>query len=129
MLKSDQSDVTAWMNRANQDFELAQRGETDLSASATYLYSQAAEKALKALYLYLNKSLAPKTQDLSGLLNLVSNLERPSKEHDAADNLNHWNVDGRYPTQAYLSVTESEALEAREYASVLLEFVKSKLQE
>jgi len=38
------------MNRAEEDFRLAQRGEADLFASAAYQYCQAAEKALKAFF-------------------------------------------------------------------------------
>jgi len=129
MSTPDHSDVAAWMKRAEEDFQLAQRGEADLFASAAYQYCQAAEKALKALHLHLEKGLAPRMHDLSALLDLVSDLERPSVEHDAADNLNHWNVDGRYPTQAHPTVTASDALEAGEYARVLLEFVKAQLEE
>jgi len=64
--------VNYWLEYAQNDFETAEAMYK--AARYTYvlfMYQQAIEKILKALYLQYNKTEAPKTHSLNHLLNLL----------------------------------------------------------
>ena len=68
-----------------------------------YLSQQAAEKALKGLYIFLQlPGGVPKTHDLSMLLNQMRNTAAIGDDiYDASDRLTPFATAGRYPSEIY----------------------------
>lgn len=92
-----------------------------------YHCQQCAEKALKALYIYLGiPGGIPKTHDLSLLLDQMSGrVEITDAYYDMADQLTPYGTAARYPTNLYFD--EHNAKRAIDAAGELLAWVKGQI--
>jgi HEPN domain-containing protein len=121
--------VQDWLQRAHPDIRLekvALRTRGVLPEDACYHAQQCAEKALKALLLYLDSSF-PKTHAIEVLLDLLKTkgLSIPSGV-DEAFGLSQYGVQVRYPGE-WEPVTKSEAVQALEQAAMVLVWVDGQI--
>ena len=94
-----------------------------------YQCQQCAEKALKALYIFLKiPGGVPKTHDLSMLLDQMHNsVDIADSYFDLADRLTPFGTAARYPSNMYFD--EYNTGKAIEAAGTILNWVKQQLQE
>ncbi|MBR2700412.1 MAG: HEPN domain-containing protein [Clostridia bacterium] len=92
-----------------------------------YQCQQCAEKALKALYIYLSiPGGIPRTHDLSLLLDQMRNTVRISDDYyDLADRLTPYGIAARYPGNIQFS--EYSARKAIEAAEAILDWVQTQI--
>jgi HEPN domain-containing protein len=113
----------AWLRKAEKDLRAAeinlQQGLYDVSA---FLSHQAAEKALKAVYIQKFKALW-KTHDLVGL---AVKIDIKNGVMEACEELNVHYIETRYPTET--RYTKSIAEEAVENAKEVLAWVRKELK-
>lgn len=115
-------EVKRWVEKAVKDLSDA---EFNLSGKrfevAAFLSHQAAEKALKALYILRFKRLW-KTHDLVGILTEVKGNKALLK---LCEDLNRHYIETRYPTET--EYTEKIASDAIKKARKVVEWVKGKI--
>ncbi|MBS3056544.1 MAG: HEPN domain-containing protein [Candidatus Aenigmarchaeota archaeon] len=116
-------EVKKWLKKAEKDLLAAKINlQQELYDVSSFLSHQAAEKALKALYILKFKRLW-KTHDLVGLL-VKLNSEEDLLE--ICDELNRHYIDTRYPSEA--EYTETVAEDAIKNSKKVVEWVKKKLE-
>ncbi len=98
-------EVKKWMEQANADLNAAKK---NLKIKIYYLSvqcsHQAAEKALKALFIDINNEMPEKTHDL---IKLGKNVEIPQNHYEALYELNPEWIPSRYPDASTLSPVKS----------------------
>ncbi len=117
--------VRTWLRYAREDLEgadaaLARSGA--IPRHACFLAQQAAEKALKAVLVFL-KIDVPRRHDLDGIRNLIPPDWRVTREHPLLGELTDWAVDARYPDDL-TDPTEVDARAAVEQARAVWESVR-----
>lgn len=122
---SEANDPRAWVDKAEEDFELARvalRRKIPLTTGACFHAQQCAEKYMKALLVFKGADF-PKTHDLLMLNNLCANvgifLEVDSK---LLNTLSDYAVRMRYPGAV---PTTEDAKEALEIAKSVRSFAKT----
>jgi HEPN domain-containing protein len=93
-----ESPAWRWLRLAQEDLAAARailRSEGVAPRIACFLSQQAAEKALKAGLIAMNRQF-PKIHGLTRLLALYPNTVRPELKDDDLDLLDPWIIDGRY---------------------------------
>lgn len=99
-MANSRSDARKWLDKAGEDLQAADRllSPPPLPNTACFHAQQAAEKALKAVAVYLGAQDIPKTHDLLKLADLIRSLDGqvPFVKEDFA-RLQPYAVDGRYP--------------------------------
>lgn len=116
-----ESEVKAWLDQAEKDLELAKydlKGE--YYEDACFHSQQAAEKALKAVYIKKFKDLL-KIHDVKLLAQKVS---APPEIIEIGDQLNPFYTITRYPDIEEPTVTEEDTKDAIKKAERVLEWVK-----
>lgn len=121
----------AWLQRAQSDLALAQAAlETPnvLREDACFHMQQCAEKALKALLLYLAIDF-PRTHAIEALLDLLQDagVEIPENINESFF-LSQYAVETRYPGE-WQPVTDEESQTALEMASQVLSWVETTIDE
>lgn len=125
------SDAATWLDFANYDLKTARWNfEGKIYTSVCYASQQAAEKALKALLLFVGKAV-PKVHSLDRLLSELrkAKIETSDIEKDALE-LDKYYISTRYPGQyggPEGLYSENDAQLAIDSASQLLEFVEKKI--
>lgn len=115
-------EVSGWMDKSKRDFSTAETNLREGIYDASAFYSQqAAEKALKALYIRNNKRLW-KIHDLT---ELGKNLGAPGDIIIVCESLSQHCIATRYPTDARYEKVDAE--EAVEQAKTVIEWVKKEL--
>jgi len=121
--------IQGWLERAQSDLQLGKVAlkTTDvLPEDACFHAQQCAEKALKALLLYLDIDF-PKTHTIEVLLDLLKTKEIQIPENvDESFELSQYAVQTRYPGE-WEPVTKAEAVGALERAALVLIWVKSQI--
>jgi HEPN domain-containing protein len=117
-----------WFYKANSDLESAKvLMNNNLLDTAIYHTQQSAEKALKGFLVFHNQAIQ-RTHDLVILLDLCKNFDNAFEElRLQAITLNEFDTAFRYPN-ADLNPERSEVQTAINYAEVIFEFVKQKVQ-
>lgn len=97
----DDSEVSAWLEKADRDLQMAAMAadaDSPLWDQACFHSQQAAEKSLKALFVALDRSV-PRTHDLVRLVDSISN-EFPELDGfaESAALLTQHGVAPRYPS-------------------------------
>lgn len=123
-----EQDVRAWLNFAGMDYEAANilySHHPKPCEIICYHCQQAAEKAIKALYIFFDiPGGIPRKHDLSFLLNQIENKTEISKElRHYADALNVYGVVSRYPNE--IQIDDERTKQALTYAGFLLQWAKS----
>jgi HEPN domain-containing protein len=106
-----------WLRYAREDLEAAEAIVNQAYASprhACWLAQQAAEKALKAILIFLQVDF-PRTHDLDRLVRLIPGGWRVTAEHPDLADLTEWAVEARYPGH-WPEATEADALAAAQHA-------------
>lgn len=94
---------------------------------ACYLAQQSAEKALKALLIFLNIDF-PLVHDLDRLRDLLPLDSSARRDHPDLGRLTGWAVEARYPDD-WPEATAEDAWQAAEQAEALLAAVRQDLAE
>lgn len=116
-------EVEKWIKKSGEDLNDAKFNlEGKRFETAAFLAHQAAEKALKALYILKFKRLW-KTHDLVGLLTKLKGDENLLK---ACDELNRHYIDTRYPTEA--EYNEEIVKNALKKAEEVVKWVKKRIE-
>jgi HEPN domain-containing protein len=112
-MSTEDSEVRQWLDYASEDLAYGKLGQADLPRAAAWSFQQSSEKALKALWLKINREV-PRTHDVAFLLSELSEtFEVPEEIQDAILQLAQITPAVRYPSDDQTSVT---AEEAKEYA-------------
>ena len=122
-----QATTTEWLNRARGDVRVAEAAaDTRPPALATlcYLCQQAAEKALKAVLVYLQIDY-PLSHDLDAVRDLIPGDWLVKLEYPELKWLARWAIEGRYPGN---DPTAAEAQNALEVARGILASVERDLR-
>jgi HEPN domain-containing protein len=125
------ADVTlAWLQRARSDLQLARaamRARGVMPEDACFHAQQCAEKALKALLLYLEIPF-PKTHAIDVLLDLLKTrgISIPNNVDETFE-LSEYAVQTRYPGE-WEPVNKAEARRAVEQAALVLAWVEAQLE-
>ena len=109
-----------WFSYAETDLKAASRLGTDFRAITCFHCQQGAEKYIKGLLLCLQVDFR-KTHDLFYLLELLP-LDMPDDIFEAADYLNEYAVETRYPGD-YDEISIDEVVRAINYAKLVQVFV------
>ncbi len=124
-------DVKRWMDYAKNDLKVAVHLYETFHPKPLeiicYHCQQAAEKAIKAVYISLRlPGGIPRKHDLSFLLEQMKN-QAPVSESmlDHADDLNTYSVIVRYPNE--IQIDERKALLSIQYAEEILKWAKSNI--
>jgi HEPN domain-containing protein len=122
------SEVRRWLRYAQEDLRtaealLAQKGIPP--RHICWLAQQAAEKALKAILVFLQVDF-PKIHDLDALRNLLPDGWKVKSEHSDLADLSEWAVEARYPGD-WPEADEAEAISAVERARAILKSVSDDL--
>ena len=133
MQPEDLQDGTEWLSLAEEDILLGQRAIDDvpvLGGGAVFHAQQAAEKALKSFLIAHGQSLV-KTHELVALLRACLTIEPDFVHHlNAAQTLTPYISRFRYPLLGTpLRPSETEAREAIQLATELVDFVRDQLQQ
>lgn len=116
-------EANKWMKKAEKDILAAEINfQQKLYDVSAFLSHQAAEKALKSLYIRKIKRLW-KTHDLVGLL---VELESNSELLEICDSLNRHYIDTRYPSE--VKYTRRMAIIALENSKKVVEWAKKNLK-
>lgn len=116
-------EANEWMKKSEKDIVAAEINlQQKLYDVSAFLSHQAAEKALKALYILKFRRLW-KTHDLVGLL---AELESRSELLEICDELNRHYIDTRYPSE--VKYTGKMAKDALENAKKVVEWAKKNLK-
>jgi HEPN domain-containing protein len=116
-------EVKEWVKKAEKDLDDAKFNlDNDRLEVAAFLSHQAAEKALKALYILKFKRLW-KIHDLK---ELASKLKAPKRIIVIGDSLNPHYIQTRYPVE--IVYTKEMAKEALENSKKVVEWIKRKLR-
>ena len=101
-------EYSLWYAMAEEDYKVAEYLSTHYYPTPyniiCYHCQQAAEKAIKAIYIFLQPQQSiPKVHDLSFLLEQMKNMVRiPDSIYDAADSLTPFGIAARYPNELAL---------------------------
>lgn len=126
-------EVRKWYEMAAMDLGVAKHLNTNYYPKPLeiicYHCQQAAEKAIKALVIYLGgEGGIPKLHDLSFLLNQIKNrVSIEEKFYDYADVLTPYGVAVRYPNELFLE--ERHVKEAVQFADEIFQWVTEILLE
>jgi HEPN domain-containing protein len=88
-----------WLRFAHEDLRAAEtllQGSDSIPRHVCWLAQQAAEKALKAVLVFLQIDF-PKTHDLDALRNLIPDGWQLKPDHPDLASLAEWAVEARYP--------------------------------
>ena len=122
------SDTERWMLYAEQDLKTAEvlivQTETP-PRQACWFAQQSAEKALKAILIYLQIDF-PRTHDLNTLFKLIPHSWQLNLTHPILASLTEWAVDARYPGEMP-EATETDASTAVEQAQTIFSSVSVEL--
>lgn len=113
-------DVQRWLLYARDDLVAAQAAVGHWGAAprlACWLAQQAAEKALKAVLIFLDIDF-PRRHDLDALRNLVPHDWRLKTDHPDPSELTEWAVEARYPGD-WPDATEADARTAVQQAGAV----------
>lgn len=128
MTHEHQQDIQAWLDYAATDLSVAQTlfdvHRPQPYEIICYHCQQAAEKAIKGLFIYFDlPGNIPKKHDLSFLLNQIQHKTVISKElRQHADMLNVYGIVSRYPNG--IPVDEARTRLALQYAECILNWAK-----
>lgn len=106
-------EAVRWLQYAKQDLESAEKmiGESGfVYRHACFWAQQAAEKALKAAFIYLQSDY-PWRHDLDALRNMLPDDWLVKREHPDLARLTEWAVEARYPGD-WAEATMQDALDA-----------------
>lgn len=122
-------DIRAWFDFADMDYDAActlYAHHPRPCEIICYHWQQAAEKAIKAVYIFLDMPGGiPRKHDLSFLLNQIQNKVDISKElRQYADMLNVYGIVSRYPNEIH--VDDERTRVALQYADFILQWAKQK---
>ncbi|WP_337870262.1 HEPN domain-containing protein [Meiothermus sp.] len=120
-------DPKAWLNLAQSDLAYAENPPTrGLFETSAYLAQQAAEKALKALLIHLQRPF-PKTHNLDFLFELLeeASVTIPAEVRRAVL-LQNYTIRGQYPSN-YPELTKVEYQEALELAQRVVAWVEAQM--
>lgn len=123
-------DARLWLRYAREDLAAAKAGIRDRDMAPRHicwLAQQAAEKAIKAVLVYLQVDF-PKTHDLDALRNLLPSGWQAKDNYQDLAHLSQWAVQARYPGD-WPEATIAEALEALSQAQNVYELVHSDLEQ
>lgn len=123
-----QQDVQAWLDYACMDYDAALTLSEHYPQPfeiICYHCQQAAEKAIKALFIFYKvPGGIPRKHDLSFLLNQIRNVAEISAEiRRCADALSVYGIISRYPNE--IQVDERHADRALRYAKTVLEWAEN----
>jgi HEPN domain-containing protein len=94
-------EVRRWLRYAHEDLttaELLSRTPEAIPRHVCFLAQQAAEKALKAVLVFLDNDV-PLTHNLDILRDTISEAWQLKEDHPDLVNLSFWAVEARYPTE------------------------------
>lgn len=114
------AEVRRWLHFAREDLAAAKAmlGQQEMvPRHACWLAQQAAEKALKAVLVFLQVDF-PRRHDLDALRNLVPPGWRAKEDHPDLAGLTEWAVEARYPGD-WPEATESDARAAVQQAQAV----------
>jgi HEPN domain-containing protein len=117
-----------WLRYAREDLEAAEALVGQPYAAprhGCWLAQQAAEKALKAILVYLQVDF-PRTHDLDRLVRLIPAGWQVPREHPDLAALTEWAVEARYPGD-WPEATEADALSAAQHARAVWTSVRADL--
>jgi HEPN domain-containing protein len=122
-------EVRRWLQFAREDLTAAEsllhQADT-ISRHPCWLAQQAAEKALKAVLVFLQIDF-PRRHDLDALRNLIPHGWDLKDEHPDLANLTEWAVEARYPGD-WPDAVEADAQQAVEQARAVWESVMHDLE-
>jgi len=117
------NEITEWLDKAKADLAIAKYNfEGDFYEDACFHSQQAAEKALKAVYIKKFKKLR-KIHDLNLL---AKDIRAPAEIIDIGDELNPFYIISRYPGPEE-PLGEEDAKKAIEQAKKVLEWVEKEV--
>ncbi|NOY61372.1 MAG: HEPN domain-containing protein [Calditrichaeota bacterium] len=122
------SETKRWLRYAKEDLIAAEailKSSTLFPRHGCWLAQQAAEKAIKAMLIFLQIRF-PKSHDLDALSNLLPDDLHLKNEFPELSTLSEWAVEARYPGE-WPDATEKEAQDAVEQARTIFEAVCRKL--
>lgn len=111
------AEVHRWLRYAREDLQAAEAIVKEwemVPRHACWLAQQAAEKALKAVLVFLQIDF-PRRHDLDALRNLIPTGWQLKEEHPDLSYLTEWAVEARYPGD-WPEATESDARSAVQQA-------------
>ena len=130
-MKEEVEDETRrWLRYAAEDIQAAQHSAETADFAprhACWLAQQAAEKALKAIFVFLQEDF-PFTHDLDRLRNLIPEGWNVRREHSDLASLSEWAAEARYPGSGP-DATRQAAQEAVQQAKDVLKTVRSDLEQ
>lgn len=124
-----------WLREAEADLRRAERAFEDGDyALTTFMSQQACEKALKASYLGLAKTIYPRTHDLVVLYRGLQNvLELPHEVVEMLPEVSQYYVVARYPNAGLEvpseSISRTQAVRALEVARSVVSVVEQRFRE
>jgi HEPN domain-containing protein len=124
------ADARLWLRYAQEDLTAAEamlKQEDMVPRHACWLAQQAAEKALKAILVFLQTDF-PRHHDLDALRNLVPSGWRVKEAHTDLADLTEWAVEARYPGD-WPEASEEDARGAVEKARAVWESVLTDLMQ
>ena len=133
MAHEHQQDIQAWLDYAATDLSVAQTlfdvHRPQPYEIICYHCQQAAEKAIKALFIFFDlPGGIPRKHDLSFLLNQMQNKTTISKKiRQHADILSVYGIISRYPNE--ISVDEGRTKLALQYADSILQWARKLIDE
>jgi HEPN domain-containing protein len=122
-------EVRRWLRFAHEDLTAAESllDQSDaIPRHACWLAQQAAEKALKAVLVFLQINF-PRRHDLDALRNLIPDGWKLKASHPDLANLTEWTVEARYPGD-WPDAVEADAQRAVEQARAVWESVTDDLE-
>jgi len=118
------AETRRWLRYAQEDLEAAEtllQQQTVVPRHICWLAQQAAEKAIKAILVFLEIDF-PWRHDLDALRNLIPAGWQVRDEHPDLAGLTEWAVEARYPGD-WPEATEADARSAAEQARAVWESV------